>query len=268
MRIESLRDEEGRPLWDGHRDRLRHRLEQEGWDALKPYEMVETILCHALPRQDLSSVSRLLVDRFGSVGGVFRASRRRLLSVPGVTPCMAEWITLTGRLVSAYLRLHNASDVCLSCYRQVTDFLRPLLSRKRKSGLWTIYSDFNFNLISVMDIEGEGEWWEAENTRRMVMDAVGYGARYVYMVLWMDDPARGPDDVEAVRLNAVAQVMYAADLDLVDCLLVNDAQIYSMRVHGQMDGFRLTAAGARLRETYGEEGELGVRRSEAGPHVP
>ena len=253
MKIEDLRDEEGRPLWEGHRDRLRRRLEREGWDALKPHEMVEMILCHALPRQDLSSVSRLLVERFGSVGGVFRASRRQILRVPGTTPAMAEWIALTGKLVSAYRRLHSDSLIRLSCYREVTDFLTPLLSGTQKSGLWIVYSDFNFNLICILDIEGD--WWEAENTRRMVMDAIGYGARYVYMVLWKDDPARGLDAVEAARLNAVAQLMYAADLDLVDCLLVNGERIQSMRVQGRMNGFTLTAAGERLRERYGEERE-------------
>ena len=71
MKIDGLKDRAGKPLYEGHRNRLRTRLEREGWNALKPYEMVEVVLCHAMPRQDLSAVSRLLVDRFGSVGGVF-----------------------------------------------------------------------------------------------------------------------------------------------------------------------------------------------------
>ena len=58
-------------------------MEREGWDALKPYEMVELVLYHAVPRQDLSDVARLLVDRFGSVGGVFGATEAQLMEVPG-----------------------------------------------------------------------------------------------------------------------------------------------------------------------------------------
>ena len=253
MKIDGLKDSSGKPLWEGHRSRLRLRMERDGWDSLKPYEMVEIVLCHAMPRQDMSPVSRLLVDRFGSVGGVFRASREELLSVPGVSAGIAEWIRLTGALVLAYRQMHNVSDIRLDCCQRVMAFLKPLLPEKQREGLWVIYSDFNFNLITITDLNETGVWWEAENTRRMVMDAIGHDARFVYMVLWKDRPTQGMDDIEAARLNAIASVLCAAELDLVDCLLVNDKEAYSMRVHGQMNSFSVTAAGGSLRETYGRE---------------
>lgn len=253
MKIEGLKDSKGKPLWEGHRNRLRTRLEREGWDALRPYEMVEVVLCHAMPRQDLSAVSRLLVDRFGSVGGVFRASREELLAVPGTTPGMAEWIGLTHELMSAYRQLHNVSDIRLDSCRRVKAFLKPLLGQKQKSGLWVIYSDFEFNLITITDLQEAGVWWEAENIRRMVMDAIGHDARFVYMVLYKDQPAQGMDDVEIARLDAIATMLYAADLDLVDCLLVNSEETYSMRENGRMNDFRNNENGNRLRETYGME---------------
>lgn len=253
MKIDGIKGSGEKSSREGHRNRLRLRMEREGWDSLKPYEMVEIVLCHALPRQDLSEVSRLLVDRFGSVGGVFRASREALLNVPGVTAGMAEWICLTGALVTAYRRMHNVSDIRLECYRQVTAFLKPLLSEKQKSGLWVIYSDFDFNLITISDLQETEIWWEADNVRRMLMDAIGHDARYIYLVLWKERPAEGMDDVEIARLDAIASVLCAAELDLVDCLLVNGGDIYSMRIHGRMNRFSATAVGNGLRETYGRE---------------
>ena len=82
------------------------------------------------------------------------------------------------------------------------------------------------------------------------MDAIGHDARFVYMVLWKDRPAQGMDDIEAAHLNAIASVLCAADLDLVDCLLVNSEENYSMRVNGHMNRFKATASGNSLRETY------------------
>jgi DNA repair protein RadC len=215
--------------------------------------MVEIVLCYAMPRQDMQPVSRLLVDRFGSVGGVFRASREELLSVQGVTSGMAEWISLTGALVKVYRQMHNDSDIRLHCCRQVSAFLKPLLPEKQKTGLWVIYSDFDFNLITVSDLHEAGVWWEAENVRRMMTDAIGHDARYVYLVLWKDRPAEGLDDVELARLNGIASALCAAEIDLVDCLLSNGGEIYSMRIQGSMNRFSATAAGGRLRERYGAE---------------
>lgn len=250
LKIEDLKDKKGKPLYEGHRSRLRTRLEREGWNALKPYEMVEVVLCYAVPRQDLSAVSRLLVDRFGSVGGVFRASREELLAVPGVTSGMAEWIGLTSDLILAYRQLHNVKDIRLECYQKVLAFLKPLLPRKRKADLWVLYSDYNFNLITITDRQEAGNWWSAENVRRMLMDAIGHGARYIYMVLWKECPDQGMDDTEIARLNTIASVLSAAELDLVDFLLVNGETIYSMRVNGHMNKFKATSRGNTLRETY------------------
>ena len=157
---------------------------------------------------------------------------------------------LTGGLVSAYRQLHNVSDIRLDCYQRVMAFLKPLLPEKREPGLWVIYSDFNFNLITITDLQESGVWWEAENARRMVMDAIGHDARFVYMVLWKDRPEQGMDDVGTARLDAIAAVLCAAELDLVDCLLANNESVYSMRVHGHMNKFSATAAGGSLRETY------------------
>ena len=253
MKIDDLKDSKGKPLWEGHRNRLRQRLEREGWDALKPYEMVEIVLCHAMPRQDMSAVSRLLVDRFETVGGVFRASREELLSVSGVTPGMAEWILRTGALITAYRQLHNVSDIRLDSYKRVRAFLTPMLSEMPQTGMRVMYSDFNYNLIAIIDLQEAGVWWEAENVRHMMTDAIGHDARYVYIVLWKERPGQGMDDVERERLNTIATVLCAAELDMVDCLLVNGEEIYSMRVQGQMNSTRITAAAVALRETYGRE---------------
>ena len=104
----------GRPLWEGHRERLRRRMEREGWDALRPHEMVELVLYHAVPRQDLSDISRVLVDRFGSVGGVFRASREELLAVDGVTPTVSTRTRVSSNRVisSCSAGVNDTPGVC------------------------------------------------------------------------------------------------------------------------------------------------------------
>ena len=250
LKIEDLKDKKGKPLYEGHRSRLRARLERDGWDTLKPYEMVEMVLCYAVPRQDLSAVSRLLVDRFDSVGGVFRASREELLAVPGVTSGMADWIGLTGELITAYRQMHNISHIRLECYQKVVAFLKPLLPQKREADLRVLYSDYNFNLITIVDMQEAGNWGSAKNVRRMLIDAIDHGARYIYMVLWKECPDQGMDDAEIARMNSIASVLRAGELELVDFLLVNDETIYSMRVNGHMNKLKPTVVGNSLRETY------------------
>ena len=256
MKNNLMRNRRGRPLWEGHRERLRRRMEQEGWDALKPYEMVELVLYHAVPRQDLSGISRMLVDRFETVGGVFGASREQLLEVPGMTATLAEWIGLTGDLVRAYRDVHLAPGIRLSCCQEVIDHLRTYPIKKGDRDHWVLYADFNFNLLTWCDRWESETWWDSANVRRMILDAIGNGAKYLYLVLWNRDGADGLDHTEEACLEAIVTSLGAADLELVDCFLVNGGDVYSMRLNGRMKPSGTSPGRSRLHERYVEIEEI------------
>lgn len=240
----------GRPLWEGHRARLRQRMEREGWEALKPYEMVELVLYHAVPRQDLSDIARLLVDRFGSVGGVFSASPEQLSAVEGMTPALTEWIGLTGELIRAYRDLYAQDDIGLGSYKQVLAFLKPRLGEWEEADLWVLYADFNYNLITYGGFSGASAWWDADNARRLLIEAIGNGARYVYLVLRRENAFAGMSEEETERLNSIAAALRVADMDLVDCLLADGNELYSMNIHGKMETIRAESGCMELHERY------------------
>ena len=244
-----------RPLWEGHRERQRQRMEREGWDTLKPYEMVELVLFHAVPRQDVSDVARLLVDRFGSVGGVFAATREQLLAVEGVTPSIAQWIGLTGELIQAYRDLHNVRDITLSCYREVAAFLEARRGEAAAHDTWVLYADFGFNLITFTELDGDKPWWEDVNARRMMVEAIGNGARYVYIVLWKGGAPLELGGEEESRLEVVAELLHSADILLVDCVLMGDAGMRSMNVNGDLKKLHAGVEFMELHERYVEGAE-------------
>lgn len=240
-----------RILWEGHRERLRLQMEREGWDSLKPYEMVELVLYHAVPRQNLNDVSRALVNWFGSVGGVFAASRAQLTEVPGVTAAMAEWIFLTGELMRAYYDIQGRPDIRLSCFQEVRDFLRgQRFGGGEPARMRAIYADFDFNLITFSDFDEDLEWWDAANVRRMLTDSIANGARYVYLALWVGNAASGMEREGVARLEAIAATLRAAGLDLVDCLLTDGTDIHSMNLRGEMNAIRAESGCMELYERY------------------
>ena len=244
-----------KPLWLGHRKRLRQRMEREGWDSLKPHEMVELILFHAVPRQDIEEVSRALVARFGSVGGVFSAPEEELRSVKGVTAAMAEWMAITGRLMRAYHGLHTSRELRLTCYQEVLRFLRPIAGRLSASPLWMITTDFDFNLMALKPVARSDGWWEAANVRWMVTEAVTAGAKYVFLVRQADALPMETDEERAARLEIIANTLRAAEVELVDCVLVGGDGFRSMNKEGWMQNIRAESGNLALHERYaGEDG--------------
>ena len=60
---------------DGHRARLRTRLEQEGIDHFAPHEILELLLFYSVPRANTNPIAHRLLERFGSLSGVLEAPR-------------------------------------------------------------------------------------------------------------------------------------------------------------------------------------------------
>ena len=244
-----------RLFWDGHRKRLRRQAEGGSWDALRPHERVELVLNHAVPRQNLSDVARALVARFGSVGGVFAAGRDALLDVSGMTERLADWVVITGELMRAYHDLYAETDIRLSCYQEVLAFLKARADGTAR-GLWALYADLDFELITYTDLGDPADHWDAAIARRMLVEAVGSGARYVYLVRWAGQAPADVDEDEVARLEALANTFRAADLDLVDFILAGRGRFASLRAAGHLHGEVPEERAAALREEYfGGEGE-------------
>ena len=75
---------------DGHRARKKQQFLQHGLDAFAPHEVLELLLFYAIPRVDTNPVAHRLIDRFGSLSGVFAASVEELRAIPGIGAARAE----------------------------------------------------------------------------------------------------------------------------------------------------------------------------------
>lgn len=84
---------------DGHRDRLRARFSEHGLDNFNDLNALELLLFYAIPRRDTNEIAHALLACFGSLEGVFLASERELLQVPGIGTNAAALIRLVPQLM-------------------------------------------------------------------------------------------------------------------------------------------------------------------------
>ena len=240
----------------GHRERLRLRAEEEGWDSLKPYEMVELVLYYAVPRQDVNNVARALVDRFETVGGVFSASEEELRAVPGVTPQMVYWLTATGRLMRAYSLCRQDDAVKIFRFCDLEDYLVYRAGGLTRDECWMLYTDFEDNLMTSSVMCASQVWWDPEYVRRIVMEAVSLEARHAFIVRFVGDASAKVVPEEEQHLVEVSRTMRAIDVELLDCVLVGNNGIYSMNVNGNMKSVRRETEHLAFHERYvGSDGD-------------
>ncbi len=90
----------------GHRQRLRARAEKYGIDSLEEHEFLELLLFYAVARKNTNPMAHELLEYFGSLAGVFKATPEELEKA-GLTKRAAFWLYFVA----------NFSDVYKSYYR-------------------------------------------------------------------------------------------------------------------------------------------------------
>ena len=92
-------------MHDGHRERMRRKLAQNGSEAFLPHEILEMLLYASRSRGDTNPLAHRLLDRFGSFAGVMDAAYEDLVQVDGVGDSTA----LLLKLVASSARLYGES---------------------------------------------------------------------------------------------------------------------------------------------------------------
>ncbi len=91
----------------GHRQRLRQRFAEHGFDGFHDYEVLELLLTYAIPRSDVKPAAKRLLEVFGTLAGVFDAPVVELAQIKGVGEKAAVFLNIVKQAELRYL----ASDL-------------------------------------------------------------------------------------------------------------------------------------------------------------
>ena len=114
---------EGNNLHQGHRQRMRARVEEHGLESLAPHEALEYILYITNARRDTNGLAHDLMDRFGDFAGVLEASEEDLLAVEGVGPATARMLHLLPQISRYYTQSSIHGRKSLKTTEQLAEFL-------------------------------------------------------------------------------------------------------------------------------------------------
>jgi len=111
-------------LHKGHRQRMRQRVEAQGYESLEPHEALELLLYTTIPQKNTNPLAHMLLDRFGSFAGVLEASEEELLSVDGVGPSTARMLHLLPDVCRYYTHSRASEAEGLRTTEQLAVFLQ------------------------------------------------------------------------------------------------------------------------------------------------
>ena len=86
----------------GHRQRMRERVQNYGLDSLAEHEALEYVLYLTNAQKDTNGIAHDLIDRFGDFAAVLEASEEELCTVEGVGPATARMLHLLPQICRYY----------------------------------------------------------------------------------------------------------------------------------------------------------------------
>ena len=226
------------PLTDlqtGHRERLRARFRASGAVSLSDHELLEYVLCMAVPRRDMKPIAKLLLAEFGGdLTQLLSASRERLTRVGGIGDSAADIITLIGAFSARAAAQPILRREALSSWSAVVSYCQRTMQGLGTEQFRVLFLDRKNKLIRD-EIMGAGTVDHAPvYPREVVKRALELEASALILVHNhpSGDPSPSSADVDMTKL--VVEAARTLDIAVHDHLIVGRQGHASLRQLGLM----------------------------------
>ena len=216
----------------GHRTRAKDEFLANGLNGLPDHRVLELLLFYAIPQGDVNPLAHALIDRFGSLAGVFNATPEQLMEVDGVGSNTAVLIGLVLAAAARYLQVNSRFDGQLVSAWQFRELLFPLFFGQRSELVYLVCMDGKCKPLAVKKL-GEGIPDTVQITARKVLEeALACNATRVVLAhnhvsgvaIWSN-----ADADTTLRLKAVLR---EAGIELVDHFIIANDDMVSMAGSG------------------------------------
>ena len=213
----------------GHRSRLKERFLKDGLDNFADHNVLELLLFYAIPQRDTNELAHRLLQKFGSLAGVFEAPLEELRQEPGVGDNVATLLRMVPALSRRYLEDLGRAQTVLTTEEQVADFLRPKFLGLQKERLYLLCLN-NAGGIAWAGFLGEGTvnailFYPREVAERAVR------SQAVSVILAHNHPhgLALPSQMDMAVTDEVKGILNKLNIKLLDHLIFANGDYVSLR---------------------------------------
>jgi len=220
------------PHYHGHRQRLRQRFDEAGADALPDYELLELLLCQALPRRDVKPLAKRLIERFGTIGSVLGADRRALKEVAGVGDGVVHTLKLVEALGVRTLREPIIGRPVIGTWQAVLDYCTARLGHNKTEHFRVLFLDNHNALIADEEQQHGTVDHVVLYPREVIKRALEHGASAVVLVHNHPSGNPSPSRADIELTKEVAKAGATLGVTVHDHLVIGRSRHVSFKEAG------------------------------------
>lgn len=221
-------------IHDGHRDRVRRRFLESGLDGFADHEALELLLYYAIPQKDTNPVAHALLQRFGSLSGVFSAPVELLAQVEGVGERTAALLRLVPQIERKARLAEAKREVILDGRERIGNYLLELFARERNEAVYEICLDRKGKLLACKCL-GEGSASAVNlDIRKLVENALLTSASSVVLAHNHPSGIALPSEGDQATTLQARTVLESIGVRLEDHIIVADGDYVSFSQSGYL----------------------------------
>ena len=217
-----------------HRKRLRERFMRGGAAAMPDYELLELVLFRAIARQDVKTLARRLLDRFGDFNRVISAATDQLTKVQGVGDAVVQELKIVEAAAHRLARSKVLGKQVLTGWDALVDYCHTSMAHRATEQFRVLYLDRK-NVLIADEEQARGTVDHVPvYPREVVKRALELNASALILV--HNHPSGDPTPSES-DIDMTCRVQDAAEalgLTLHDHLIVGRERELSFRASGYL----------------------------------
>ena len=215
-------------IHEGHRQRMRNRFIETGFNGFEQHQIVEMLLFYACPRKDTNELAHILIKKYGSLAGVFDASVQELMTVNGITENAAVLFNMIPKCVPIYFESKTEDEVYDNTDK-LKELFRPWFMGVSREEFRIACFDNNLKLINNRLLSDGGPSASIVDMRKLVEIVIKDKTSIIAVA--HNHPTGFPipskEDIAVTRL--INTTMKTIGVTLLDHIIVGANQVISMK---------------------------------------
>lgn len=222
---------------DGHRKRLKQQFLTHG-DDFHDHQLLELLLCYAIPQGDVNELAHALLGRFGSLAGICDALPEALMQTPGIGAHSAVLLKLIPKLAGRYTTIRGSVGDILDSTQRACDYLRLYFQQgARNEMIYLVCMDAKYKVLGVHKL-GEGSVNAADITPRRIAEvALAHNATSVILAHNHVSGIALPSQADLATTQKLLLVLQNLGVTLADHLIFADGDAVSLKDSGLLAGY-------------------------------
>lgn len=222
----------GMATHEGHRQRLRDHFLKYGLGNFDDVNIIELLLCYALPRKDTNAIARMLLDHFGSLAGVFDATEAELTNIPGVGAGAAALIRMIPEISRRYMMAKTEPGVILSTSEAAGRYLMPRFVGQRDETVMMVCLDAKLKVLGCATLGSGGVATVQISIRQVVQTALAQNAAAVILSHNHTSGIALPSAEDKATTHMVQEALAMVGVTLADHIIAAGDDFVSMADSG------------------------------------